>query len=256
MDAFDDAFGSEGGAGGVPPPEVEVDPAAEFLAKEQEDLGGLGEDLGFTAAPAQEVDPVQNGVETDDLLFGGGAGVSTFTEEPQQPDNGLLVDSEPLNDQLLQKDVGVEDVDALANHFQEDSAPAPAPVENLSQGFSTMRVREEPESIKKWKAEQEIRLQEKDKAEEINKEELKKVAAKELEDWYKRYKEQLEKNKESNRSEEVTVVAEINDIKPGTEWERVAKQCDFSSKNTRNTKDVSRMRGILLQLKQNPPTRD
>ena len=35
MDAFDDAFGGEGGAGGVPPAEVEVDPAAEFLAKEQ-----------------------------------------------------------------------------------------------------------------------------------------------------------------------------------------------------------------------------
>jgi hypothetical protein len=44
MDAFDDAFGGEGG--------VEVDPAAEFLAKEQEELADLGEDLGF-AAPQQ-----------------------------------------------------------------------------------------------------------------------------------------------------------------------------------------------------------
>jgi hypothetical protein len=42
MDAFDDAFGAE-----------EVDPAAEFLAKEQEELADLGEDLGFAAPPAQ-----------------------------------------------------------------------------------------------------------------------------------------------------------------------------------------------------------
>ncbi|MCP3668814.1 MAG: hypothetical protein GY696_41070 [Gammaproteobacteria bacterium] len=48
----------------------------------------------------------------------------------------------------------------------------------------------------------------------------------------------------------------MNSIKPGTEWERVAKQCDFSAKNTRNTKDFSRMRGLLLQLKQTPPTRE
>jgi hypothetical protein len=41
MDAFDDAFGAE------------VDPAAEFLAKEQEELADLGEDLGFAAPPAQ-----------------------------------------------------------------------------------------------------------------------------------------------------------------------------------------------------------
>ena len=34
MDAFDDGFGGEG--------EVEVDPAAEFLAKEQEELGEIG----------------------------------------------------------------------------------------------------------------------------------------------------------------------------------------------------------------------
>ena len=35
MDAFEDGFGGEG--------EVEVDPAAEFLAKEQQQLGEIGE---------------------------------------------------------------------------------------------------------------------------------------------------------------------------------------------------------------------
>jgi len=212
MAEFDDAFGTGAGSAtdASPPPMVEdpaggaeVDPAAEFLAKEQEDLGGLGEDLGFTSAP----------------------------QDTLASQNGDMVETSAMNGE--------------------------APVDNLSNGINNMRVREEPESIKKWKADQEVRLREKDENEEKNKDDLKKQAAKELEDWYKRYEEQLNKNKETNRNDEQTVVqAEVNSIEPGTEWERVAKQCDFSSKNTRNIKDVSRMRGILLQLKQNPPTRD
>jgi len=44
MSAFDDEFEAV---------TAEVDPAAEFLAKEQEELGDIGEDLGL--APAQEI---------------------------------------------------------------------------------------------------------------------------------------------------------------------------------------------------------
>jgi hypothetical protein len=243
MDGFDDAFGAEAGSGGSPPPmgdtaAAEVDPAAEFLAKEQEDLGGLGEDLGFTSAP-QEVHAAQNGDMNFDFLAD--AEPQQGGEEPSLEDTPASLDAPELN-------TGVEEQSVVSDQSS---------VENLSQGFNNVRLRgEEPETIKKWKAEQEIRLKLKDENEEKNKEELKAKAAKELEDWYKRYDEQLHKTKETNRSEEETVVAEVNSIQPGTEWERVAKQCDFSAKNTRNTKDISRMRGILLQLKQNPPTRE
>jgi len=44
MENFDDDFGA---------PPADVDPAAEFLAQEQEDLGEIGEDLGL--APPQEI---------------------------------------------------------------------------------------------------------------------------------------------------------------------------------------------------------
>eukprot|EP00088_Acartia_fossae_P018995 TRINITY_DN2101_c0_g1_i3.p1 TRINITY_DN2101_c0_g1~~TRINITY_DN2101_c0_g1_i3.p1 ORF type:complete len:268 (+),score=91.23 TRINITY_DN2101_c0_g1_i3:65-805(+) len=246
MDAFDDAFGAGGAdaAGGSPPPmgeTGEVDPAAEFLAKEQEDLGGLGEDLGFTSAP-QNTEAIQNGDMNFDFLS---------EAEPKQP---APLDENPTASSFDQMDSAPPQIDAdAAPVMSEQQAPV---VDNLSTGFNNMKVREEPESIKKWKADQEVRLREKDEAEEKNKEDLRKQAAKELEDWYKRYEEQLQKTKETNRNEEENVVVEMNSIKPGTEWERVAKQCDFSAKNTRNTKDVSRMRSILLQLKQSPPTRD
>jgi len=187
MDGFEADFSA------APPAAGEVDPAAEFLAKEQEDLGGLGEDLGFTS-------PTQ-----DTLAANGDA----------------------------------------------------SPIDSAMTGMQELRVREEPESIKRWKVEQEEKLRVKDENERQKLAELKAQARQELEDWYKHYEEQLKKTKETNRNAEETLVAgKMNDIAPGTEWERVATQCDFNAKTARNTKDVSRMRGILLQLKQNPPTRD
>lgn len=54
------------------------------------------------------------------------------------------------------------------------------------------------------------------------------------------------------RNAEKQFVAEDNEIEPGTEWERIAKLCDFNPKASKGNKDVSRMRSIILQLKQSP----
>merc|ERR1712013_65197 len=191
MENFDDDFGA--------PPPADVDPAAEFLAKEQEELGEIGEDLGL--APPQEI--------------------SAFKEEG----------------------------DFASNDLRE--------TEGISSGMSNMNIaREEPEFLKKWKVEQEERLKKKDEDEEVMKEKLRLQARQELEDWYTRYEAQLEKTESTNREAESDFVAEVggmNHIEPGSEWERVSKHCDFSAKAPGHTKDVSRMRSILLQLKQTPP---
>merc|ERR1712241_935895 len=128
-------------------------------------------------------------------------------------------------------------------------------VQGMTSGMSGMTMREEPECIKKWKEEQEQMLKKKDADEEQKKEELRVKAAQELADWYKQYEEQLAKTRKANKEQEAaTVVPEVNGIVPGQEWERVSKHCDFSAKAPGHTKDVSRMRSILLQLKQSPPT--
>jgi hypothetical protein len=57
----------------------------------------------------------------------------------------------------------------------------------------------------------------------------------------------------SYRNAEKQYVAESDEIEPGTEWERIAKLCDFNPKSSKTSKDVSRMRSIILQLKQTPP---
>ena len=75
---------------------------------------------------------------------------------------------------------------------------------------------------------------------------------------YKRYQDNLDKTKKTNREDEKEFVAEVNDITPGTEWERVTKLCDFGGKNANknSSKDMSRMKSILLQLKQGKTTKN
>ena len=55
------------------------------------------------------------------------------------------------------------------------------------------------------------------------------------------------------RADEEEYVAERDsNSSTGRDWEKVCRMCDFNPKGTKNTKDVSRMRSIFLQLKQNP----
>ncbi|XP_050522859.1 clathrin light chain isoform X5 [Daktulosphaira vitifoliae] len=166
----------------------DVDPAAEFLAREQSQLAGLEDDLNTGSIP-----------------------------------------------------IGV--TQTLSN---ETSSPIITPKVE----------REEAEKIKKWRAEQKTLLEEKDANEEKKKEELRLIAKKELEEWYKSHKEQIAKTKDVNRESAINAekqfVAESDDIEPGTEWDRITKLCDFNPKANRASKDVTRMRSIILQLKQMP----
>merc|ERR1712109_439901 len=121
-------------------------------------------------------------------------------------------------------------------------------------GSKQTEPREDPEVIKLWKENQIKMLQEKDENEEKAKEALKQQAKTELEDWYKQHSEQLSKLQAANRAASISYEQELETttekLTPGTEWERVAKLCDFNPKTARNTKDVGRMRSVILQLKQ------
>lgn len=57
------------------------------------------------------------------------------------------------------------------------------------------------------------------------------------------------------RASEEAFVAESDGDSPGSEWERVARLCDFNPKTNKQAKDVSRMRSVLISLKQAPLVR-
>ncbi|XP_014166457.1 clathrin light chain A [Geospiza fortis] len=147
------------------------------------------------------------------------------------------------------------------------------------------RLQSEPESIRKWREEQKERLEQLDANSRKQEAEWKEKAIKELEEWYARQDEKLEKTKASNRVadeafykqpfadvigyvtninhpcyslEQAAEEAAVNDAEevfPGTEWERVAQLCDFNPKSSKQAKDVSRMRSVLISLKQAPLVR-
>ncbi|KAI0238160.1 Clathrin light chain A [Lamellibrachia satsuma] len=116
-------------------------------------------------------------------------------------------------------------------------------------------LRQEPEKIRLWREEQRDLIEKKDGESEKKMEEWRAAAKKELEDWYKHCDEQLEKRKTMNREVEAEFIQERDDNVPGHEWERICRLCEFNPKGTRTQKDVSRMRSILLQLKQTPLVR-
>ncbi|XP_075234839.1 clathrin light chain isoform X2 [Lycorma delicatula] len=234
MDGFGDNFD-----------DTEVDPAAEFLAREQDQLAGLEDEL----KPA--VTPVVNGgthlaanesTGSFEMINSLGQNDGGFDIPLSKDENGVPEEQEFNTDTLVEDDYLFSPDAPL---FLLELAPSPSPIK---------QVREEPEKIKKWREEQKMSLEEKDKNEEKKKEEWRNAAKKELDEWYRHHEELIAKTKAANRNAEKQFVAEAGAIEPGTEWERIAKLCDFNPKSTRTSKDVSRMRSIILQLKQNPPT--
>ncbi|XP_060757159.1 clathrin light chain B isoform X2 [Neoarius graeffei] len=197
---------------------AEEDPAAEFLAQQQHEIAGLEDDengFGFQFAARDQQEP-QPAHSSPNSLQDEFGGATMNGDLFQESNNGA---------------------DGYAAIAQADVQ------------------RQEPESLRKWREEQKTRLEQLDSASKAAEAEWKEKAKKELEDWHAHQQEQMEKNKVNNRASEDAFVNECNDDTPGTEWERVARLCDFNPKTSRQTKDVSRMRSVLISLKQTPLAR-
>jgi len=142
MDAFEDNTVTSG-----------ADPAAEFLAREQEELGELGEELGIKA--------------------GGQINMEGLSLEDRQE---------------------IEEVNR-EGEVERTKTPSPAFV-------MPPRPKEEPETIRLWREQQSKLLEEKDAKEAEMMTKMKNEAEQELKDWYKRYQDNLDKTKKTNREDE------------------------------------------------------
>ncbi|XP_015233103.1 clathrin light chain B isoform X4 [Cyprinodon tularosa] len=189
---------------------TEEDPAAAFLAQQENEIAGI-----------------ENDAE--------GFGALEGADDAQPPQTANYEEPATLNGDLFPESNG-----------PTDSYAAIAQVDIQ---------RQEPESLRKWREEQKARLEALDSASKAAEEEWREKAKKELEDWHVHQSEQMEKNKANNRASEEAFLAESDGDSPGSEWERVARLCDFNPKTSKQAKDVSRMRSVLISLKQTPLAR-
>uniref|UniRef100_A0A8C3CT98 Clathrin light chain n=1 Tax=Cairina moschata TaxID=8855 RepID=A0A8C3CT98_CAIMO len=196
------AAGNGNGTGTLLLDGAEEDPAAAFLAQQENEIAGIESDEGYGILESGDVPPALQAAD----------GFAAGTES-----NGPT--------------------DCYAAISQVD------------------RLQSEPESIRKWREEQKERLEQLDANSRKQEAEWKEKAIKELEEWYARQDEKLQKTKASNRAAEEAFVNDAEDVFPGTEWERVAQLCDFNPKSSKQAKDVSRMRSVLISLKQAPLVR-
>ncbi|XP_015789224.1 clathrin light chain [Tetranychus urticae] len=205
----------------------DIDPAADFLAREQDMLSELESDFTFSVE------------------------ATTLKQEPTElPD--LTITDENENENVVITNIVEEDDLTSSNHETSNNEPTNTLVNGQTNGFT--EVYTEPEKISRWRAASVAMLQEKDEEEAKRKEELLEQAKAELEDWYAQYNDQLNKWKANNRNAEAEWIAERDAEVPGKEWEKITKMCDFNPKpNQKGAKDTSRMRSLLVHLKQNPP---
>uniref|UniRef100_A0A8C6TGF8 Clathrin light chain n=1 Tax=Neogobius melanostomus TaxID=47308 RepID=A0A8C6TGF8_9GOBI len=185
-------------------PQVEEDPAAAFLAQQESEIAGIENDSD-------------------------GFGASEVADAPQPATN--------YGKFMTRRHASAKEPATLNGDMYEESN---GPTDSYAAIAQVDHQRQEPESLRKWREEQQARLEALDSASKTAEEEWRAKAKKELEDWHVHQNEQMEKNKVNNS---------------GTEWERVARLCDFNPKTNKQAKDVSRMRSVLISLKQTPLVR-
>ncbi|NXS90817.1 CLCA protein, partial [Jacana jacana] len=193
--------------------EADEDPAAAFLAQQENEIAGIENDEGY--------DILEDGEVPKDLDLGTHGGTVCHVQ-----------------------------ITLLFLPFKQRNGPT-----SYVAISEVDRLQSEPESIRKWREEQKERLEQLDANSRKQESEWKEKAIKELEEWYARQEEKLQKTKASNRAAEEAFVNDAEDVFPGTEWERVAQLCDFNPKSSKQAKDVSRMRSVLISLKQAPLVR-
>jgi len=203
------------------------DPVADFLAREQQAMAELDD---------------ESGVEFGSMTGGGGG------------EGGVDMGSSSMGDgQADFSSIGDMNADLRGAGAGEDSRSDTSSTHTTSMmnGSMTSHVpKVEPEKMRKWREEQKIMLEKKDATEEKEQGEWRSSAKKELDEWYRTRADHLDKSKKANRkAEDEAAATRTSTGGHGGDWENISKLCEFNPKNAKNTKDVSRLRSLLQQLK-------
>ncbi|KAI6190056.1 Clathrin light chain domain containing protein [Aphelenchoides bicaudatus] len=193
--------------------------------------------------PVAEFLSREDGALDDDIDVG--------IQQPVQPQVDLVVengDDLPVQNGIHRTEGGDSGVDLAAQDILDNSPNVP-----LSNGHtsrqSTPPVREEHETIKKWREDHARLIKEKDDAEAKKKQEMRVAAAEELKKWKQQYTKEIADRKKQNRVEEQQIQKEAKAQTKGDGWQEVANLVNaVSLKSTSKTSpDTSRMKALLDQ---------
>jgi len=208
------------------------------------------QDLASFVMPTE---PVAGGDAGMDVL-GADAGYAP----PQVSSEGLLgFTGEPAGMAMAAPaPVPVQSPSGMAAFNQADDPFSGVPVKSGDDPYSGSVI-PEMTALREWEDKHERELEETMRKEEMDKKERRAKAKAEIDEWYAEKKTNHDKKAKSNREEEATLTKAREDaMKPGANpWERIVDLIDTNAQanTTGDVKDTSRMRTLLISLKNNPP---
>ncbi|GMT12426.1 hypothetical protein PFISCL1PPCAC_3723 [Pristionchus fissidentatus] len=220
------------------------DPVADFMAREQEMMAELEGDVPPAPAPVV-ADPIPDladefgalaAAPADPSIGGFDSGVDLSAMDiPAAPVVFNGGDNNGLNGLVNGNGFG-------GGSHSSNASNGPSPVPSMP--------RIEAENIRKWREQQAALLEKKDEAEEKKKSDLRDQGKKELAEWYAQREAQLKVASAANRKAEAEHLAAFAKAQgDGAQWDEVSKLCG-DGKNVKGGKDVSRLKSMLMHLKE------
>ncbi|KAJ2959623.1 hypothetical protein NQZ79_g4922 [Umbelopsis isabellina] len=212
------------------------DPTADFLARERVALGDdadlFANDSPSLSSPAPQQVPLPSVTPTEQLENRAFSPSSQNAFSPQAAHGFGSISPAPAGD-----------YSAFESEF-----PAAEELET-SQAFinaSTMPD-VEPEVVKQWREKQKELIAERDAESEAKKHEIIQKAREAIDQFYEDYNDKKQKAIEQNREKEENEQSERDKAASGTVWDRITREID--PKTNTNTRDVSRMKQLMMDLK-------
>ncbi|CAH7686578.1 clathrin light chain [Phakopsora pachyrhizi] len=234
------------------------DPTSDFLARERELLGDE-----FGGVPENYEVPT---VTTGDDQYSGFGKTSELIGSNNHQTNSIQL-SLNVNDGVGDDLVNFQDQYPDLSHDVPSSpqangfgGPAQSLYANQSSPYATPNVyahtqdEEESVHIKEWRKTQQEEIRQRDERSTAKREETIIAAEKAIDDFYKGYNSQKEKNIARNKEQEASYLQSRDDqLGKGTTWERIAdiiELVDSRSKTCgKSNRDLSRFKEVLLSLK-------
>nr|VZI50576.1 unnamed protein product [Spirometra erinaceieuropaei] len=224
-----------------------ADPVQDFLAREKDALGDIANELGGDGSDVGSLDDLRDASEAvaqNPSSHSPAASGDQPTHENATASHNDFVTVPPyLNAEEEARPRSSASSHASSHQSSKEKGPA-TPMASAM--------------MESWRANFEANIKERDEQEERKRQELEANAKRELDTWYSNYRSQLAARSTDNRSEgpkdaSGKVYNSYSGPKPSVNdtqvWDSVCSMCDLQAKNSKSAHDLTRMRGLLLNLK-------